>query len=700
MRKIAGLSLSCVLLLTASLFQVAPAQGASGDVQISVSAPGAEMYPQFDPAISRYAITTTPDTNGSINLSVAPGGPSARVYVNGALTSGAETKLSGLTQGDEISVIVADSGTRRAYALVYLPAGFPKLTTTVDTLGDHSDGIFLTLTNWTRPGPSYEVLVDRHGVPVYLKSTTGGILDFKPAPHGHYTVFRSPADVPGKTGGQVVELDEQFRTAHAYSTVDMANTDGHDAILRPDGSRILIANEMTASRRLHAVIQEIAPDGSPVFTWNSSGHIDPATESTTAPDEPDYVHLNSIAQLADGDILASFRHTSSIVKIAWSDHDGHRKGDVVWRLGGRLSDFAFENDPYPGGPCAQHSVTQLPNGHILIFDNGSAALGGGSSLCVDPTNPSGPTASRPQTRITEYALDEQAGTADLVWSYQVPGRFAWFMGSAQRLANGDTLIGWASAPGDLTSQVSAEGEVVWALQGSGGYITYRAAEGQIRDALAPEVRIAAPTDGATYTLGQSVTPTYSCTDRGGSTLQECTVTSPVDTTTTGQRSFSVTAADGAGHVTTSTRHYTVGPAPQTVDALVRASKGWVGSDTFGDSSGQRVTVRLRRRGAVRWATARLQNEGGEPNAITVQGSRGTRKFRVWYYDGSRNVTSRVVAGTWTTSALPPGASQDLRIRIKRLRPARRGNSYLFALGSASGLDGSRDQVGVWARARR
>ena len=83
------------------------------------------------------------------------------------------------------------------------------------------------------------------------------------------------------------------------------------------------------------MIQEVDASGAVVYTWNSAEHMDPAAETTSYAEDPDYAHINSIEVMADGDILASFRHLSAVLKIAWRDHDGYHRGDIVWRLGGR-----------------------------------------------------------------------------------------------------------------------------------------------------------------------------------------------------------------------------------------------------------------------------------------------------------------------------------------------------------------------------
>lgn len=72
------------------------------------------------------------------------------------------------------------------------------------------------------------------------------------------------------------------------------------------------------------------------------------------------------------------------------------------------------------------------------------------------------------TRIVEYALDENTLTATLVWSYSHEGVFSRAMGSAQRLSNGNTLIGWGwtSSSHVMATEVDPEGNPVFELVAS------------------------------------------------------------------------------------------------------------------------------------------------------------------------------------------------------------------------------------------
>ncbi len=90
------------------------------------------------------------------------------------------------------------------------------------------------------------------------------------------------------------------------------------------------------------------------------------------------------------------------------------------------SEWSFANDPLNGFKN-QHDVRVLANGHILLFDNGDGSNG------------------RP-SRAVEYAIDEKRKVATLIWEYRSPEKesFREFMGSVQRLSNGNTLIGWGT----------------------------------------------------------------------------------------------------------------------------------------------------------------------------------------------------------------------------------------------------------------
>jgi ABC-type Fe3+-hydroxamate transport system substrate-binding protein len=90
-------------------------------------------------------------------------------------------------------------------------------------------------------------------------------------------------------------------------------------------------------------------------------------------------------------------------------------------------------------------------------------------------------------------------------------------------------------------------------------------------ALPPSVTLTTPPSGTpTYTYGQVVDASYSCTPGGGSTLSTCVGTLPsgsaITTTTLGSNSFKVTATDADGQSTTVTHYYNVVAASTSLEA--------------------------------------------------------------------------------------------------------------------------------------
>jgi len=170
---------------------------------------------------------------------------------------------------------------------------------------------------------------------------------------------------------------------------------------------------------------EMTKDGRTVWEWRTWEHLDPAKDTITEiqGDRSEWTHGNAIVELPNGDLLVSFREISTIIKIE------RRTGRIVWKLGA---------PPLSG----QHAPTPLPDGNILIFDNGTHRL----------------DESFPFSRVIEV----NPLTNGIVWKYQeeiVSNFFSPRISNAQRLPNGNTLIneGWFGR----FFEVTAEGAIVW-----------------------------------------------------------------------------------------------------------------------------------------------------------------------------------------------------------------------------------------------
>ena len=106
------------------------------------------------------------------------------------------------------------------------------------------------------------------------------------------------------------------------------------------------------------------------------------------------------------------------------------------------------------------------------------------------------------------------------------------------------------------------------------------------DPIDPQIAITTPTQGATYTLGQAVAASYSCTDvDSGVASCEGPVANGanIDTSTTGTKTFTVNATDKAGNTNSVSHTYTV--SAQTTSCT---KTGTANAETISGTSGADV----------------------------------------------------------------------------------------------------------------
>lgn len=407
------------------------------------------LKPAFDPEIKRYSIVASSD-NEVLELS-ATGSTSAPMMLNGQpLPAGETVALDDVDPGSDITITLADDPSGTEYVIKYLQPSFPDLVVTQSLPGASTDPLYTTL---ALSNAYFAVKFDNNGVPFYVKQEPNRVFDFKKHPNGIMS-YASWID-PNNTGVDQVLLDVNFQEVDRLKSVGLVNTDFHEFLILPNGNFVFLAYE-PVTRNLQpfgggasvvvkdSIFQEVSPDSQVLFQWNNWQYFQ-YDDSVYAFTPTDYAHANTVFVDDDDNWLVSFRGFSQVTKI-------HRTtGDIIWRLGGLDSDFTFINDPFDG-PCGQHTPSRLSNGHILIFDNGRDCL-------PEISNGRGDN-----TRVVEYALDEDAMTAELVWSYDRPGATSRSQGSAQRLDNGNTVIGWGDGPSLLTTEVSPSGEVVFEVE--------------------------------------------------------------------------------------------------------------------------------------------------------------------------------------------------------------------------------------------
>ncbi len=363
------------------------------------------------------------------------------------------------------------------------PAGFPPMELTSSP--GHQPGTLL-VSSYTTPRrelgqafhPAFIAELDKQdGSIVAAQRQYAGTTMFQPEGDGYsYNV----ADREGVDGAGIEVThyltDADLNVLESFDLDDLEGGDAdlHDFELLDNGNAMLLAYrkrqvDMTAFGGVadalvwDTVIAERTPDGETVWLWDGAEHMDLAdvpaavAEQRFAAEPPsviDYAHPNSLEIFDDGDVLVSIRHYDCLLRI------DRETGEIVWTFGGDNcadNDFTMTGDDPLGGISHQHDATILDDGNLLVFDNGN--------LREDPVS-----------RVLEYDLDDDAMTAELVWSYD-DGRYTPIMGSAERLANGNTLIGWGQLVDPVVSEVTPDGEVVLEVTTAPGQLVYRAYEG-------------------------------------------------------------------------------------------------------------------------------------------------------------------------------------------------------------------------------
>jgi hypothetical protein len=380
--------------------------------------------------------------------------------------------LAQIEQADLPPQPAASPRTSAATTSAYLtaPPDFPTINVTTPAAQTAEGYIFAS--NFTSPNAgAYLLMLDNSGEPVYYQKMPGHsyAFDFKELPDGTVAYW----DI-NSSGYKIMDSSYQvIRTISAGNGFKVI--DGHDLQLLPNGDYIYLIYDVEGPIDLSSiggrkdaiivslVVQEQDPAKNIVFQWNSNQHI-PLTDSNQDLTAAviDYVHGNAVELDSDGNLLISARHLSEIIKIKHNDatFPALKMGDTIWTFGGGVANqFTFRLGPGISDVPEfyyQHDIRRLPNGHITLFDNHN-----------DPA---------PQnSRAMEFQLDEVNLTATLVWEYRdTPDNFSPFMGNAQRLANGNTFIGWGGALPVSLTEVDPQGNKLLEMNFDSSFWSYRA----------------------------------------------------------------------------------------------------------------------------------------------------------------------------------------------------------------------------------
>jgi len=305
-------------------------------------------------------------------------------------------------------------------------------------------GLLLTLTE-ANGEPTYGALLDSDGTVRWRRSLGGRVLRVRTPRTGEgvLVLLDRQDDDPGRIqretfDGRLLSVTEAPEAHH--DVLELA--DGRLAWLEHvEGVSPLPANPEAPISTDIVMVGPEGGRGEPAFSFFEDYSVDPywvcdhMEKGQRIPGHHQWTHSNSIVQAPgrDDELGVLSRNLDGLV---WFDLDS---GAIHDQLGGEQGTVDL------GGEAFDHPhMSHAPDADtVLLFDNRLH--------------------TKEDSRVVEVAVDREAGTAEVVWSYDHPdiGNVG-FLGDARRLPGGNTLIAWTDER--RLTEVTPEGDIVWELR--------------------------------------------------------------------------------------------------------------------------------------------------------------------------------------------------------------------------------------------
>lgn len=267
----------------------------------------------------------------------------------------------------------------------------------------------------------------------------------------------------------IYEIDLLGRIADSWSL--QGNGFHHHVIEKPNGNLLVTINDASKSTVEDVIIEIDRSSGAFSNTWDLNNSLDNsrrAWPTDLADLNVDWFHANSIEYSSQDDEIIVSGRTQGIVKLNAQNEVSyilapHRE----WNTSGggtELSQFLLtpldandeaimdadvldgsENHPDFEWSWYQHSPILMPNGNLMVFDNG------------DNRNY---TNAGPYSRAVEYEIDEVNKTIKQVWSYgkeRGTDTYARIVSKVSYVSENNSVL---FTPGSSVSGGAAAGKVV------------------------------------------------------------------------------------------------------------------------------------------------------------------------------------------------------------------------------------------------
>ncbi|MEZ4235323.1 MAG: aryl-sulfate sulfotransferase [Myxococcota bacterium] len=262
-----------------------------------------------------------------------------------------------------------------------------------------------------RDGEARIVLLDPQGRVTWSYRDPGELSVFRAlvARDGSGLIYNSVV-----RGGLPAEDSALIRVSWDGATVERVDVPNlaHDFVELPDGTLVSLAFQDRDGVLGNALLA-VDRAGTVTELWNSWDCFDPDADPGDDPAQG-WTHANALDYDAERDVfLVGLRNLSTLVAV------DRATGTCRWSLG-VAGDLAAS-----GGSFLHEHQFHLLSDRVLVFDNDGAA--------------------GRESRMLEYALDEGAGTAEVVREIHAdPPLFSFILGDVHRLPDGDTLVAWGT----------------------------------------------------------------------------------------------------------------------------------------------------------------------------------------------------------------------------------------------------------------
>lgn len=228
--------------------------------------------------------------------------------------------------------------------------------------------------------------------------------------------------------------------------------------------------------------------GAVIKSWNLNDHFNNDRPRLDGSTNDDWMHMNALYfDETDQSIVFSGRHQSVVSKL------DYETGAVKWVLAHPsgwnegLADYILQPIQADGTPVDlatvdflpywQHAPLRLPNGNVLLFDNGNYRNKYEDSSVEEAS----------YNRAVEYKIDEENLTVELVWQYDYNKEiFTVATGDVDYFPeNGHRIVGFMNGSGKTPKIVELDqnGDVVFEVNINQGANYYRCEKLNLYDGL-------------------------------------------------------------------------------------------------------------------------------------------------------------------------------------------------------------------------